>query len=59
MIKTANIYRGWFRFCFVVCCFVLRATPTAHGSSQARGEIGAAAANLCHSHINAGSEPHL
>ena len=31
-----------------------RATPVAHGGSQARGPIGAAAASLCHS--NVGSE---
>ena len=31
----------------------------AHGSSQARGRIGATAAGLCHSHNNEGSEPHL
>ena len=32
----------------------------AYGSSQvARGRIGAAAASLCHSHSNVGSEQHL
>ena len=31
----------------------------AYGSSQARGPIGAAAAGLCHSHSNAGSELRL
>ena len=42
-----------------------RATPMAHGGSQARGLIGAVATGLCHSHSNAGSElrlqptPHL
>ena len=39
--------------------FFLRAIPMAHGSSQARGGIRAAAAGLHHSHGNAGSEPHL
>ena len=29
------------------------------GSSQARGEIGGAAAGLCHSHSNAEPEPYL
>ena len=41
---------------------LLRAPPTAHGGSQARGQIGAAAAGSCwynHSHSNRGSEPHL
>ena len=47
-------------FCFVLFCFCLfRATPTAYGSSQARGPIGAATASLYHSHSNPGSEPHL
>ena len=47
----------WFfvRFCFLL----LRTTPTAYGSSQARDGIGATAAGLHHSHGNAGSEPHL
>ena len=39
--------------------FFLRATPTPHGSSQARGQIGAVAANLHHSNGNARPEPHL
>ena len=34
-------------------------TPTAYGSSQARGPIGATAVGLHHSHSNVGSEPHL
>ena len=46
---------------FLFVCFVLfllfRATPTAYGSSQARGLIGAA--GLHHSHSNARSEPCL
>ena len=39
--------------------FFLRAAPVAHGHSQARGHIGAAAAGLHHSPSNARSEPHL
>ena len=41
--------------------FVLlfRAAPAAYGSSQARGQIGATAAGLHHSHGNMGSEPRL
>ena len=35
----------------------LRAAPAAHGSSQARGLIGATAAGLHHSHSNARSKP--
>ena len=42
---------------FFFCLF--RATPTAHGGSQARGRIGAVATSLCHSHSNAGSQPCL
>ena len=32
---------------------------SAYGGSQARGQIRAAAAGLCHSHSNAGLEPRL
>ena len=39
--------------------FLFRAAPAACGSSQARGQIWAAAASLHHSHSNTGSEPHL
>ena len=42
-------------FFFFFC--LSRATPTAHGGSQARGPIGAVAAG--HSHSNAGSKPRL
>ena len=38
---------------------IFRATPTAYGSSQARGRIGATAAGLHHSHSNSESEPRL
>ena len=43
-------------FCFVL---FLRATPAAFGSSLARGQIGATAAGLHHSHSNMGSKLHL
>ena len=36
--------------------FFFRATLSAYASSQARGQIEAAAASLCHSHSNTGSE---
>ena len=39
--------------------FSFRATPAAYGSFQGRGQIGAAATSLGHSHSNARSEPHL
>ena len=48
---------GVFFGLFVFCLF--RAAPAAHGSSQSRGQIGAAAASLLHSHSNTKSEPHL
>ena len=38
---------------------LFRATPVVYVSSQARSQIGAIAAGLCHSYSNAGSEPHL
>ena len=52
----------YFIFLNLFIYFLLfRATLEAHGSSQARGRIGATAAGLCHSHShnNTGSEPHL
>ena len=39
--------------------YFFKAAPVAHGSSQARGRIRAAAAGLHHSHSNTGSETHL
>ena len=36
---------------------ISRAATMAYGGSQARGLIRAIAANLCHSHSNAGYEP--
>ena len=35
--------------------FFFKATPVAYGGSQVRGQIKATAANLHHSHSNAGS----
>ena len=50
----------WFYFIlFYFCPFFFRATPKSCGSSQARGQVWAIAASLCHSHRNMGSEPHL
>ena len=49
-----------FIYLFIFGLFAFsRATPSAHGGSQARGLIGAVAAGLHHSHSNGGSEPHL
>ena len=44
-------------FCLLVFC-LLRAAPVAHGRSQARTPIGAAAASLHQSHSNARSLTH-
>ena len=47
-------------FVFFFGLFALsRAAPMAHGGSQARGPIRTAAAGLCQSHSNVGSEQHL
>ena len=47
-------------FFFLSIFFLLfRAEHMAYGSSQARVQIGAAAAGLHHRHINTGSEPHF
>ena len=50
-------------FIYLTTCLLLffwgEGTSAAYGSSQARGQIGAAAASLHHSHINAGSEAQL
>ena len=43
----------------LISLFFLMATPLAYGSSWARGQIGAAAAGLRHSHSHVVSEPHL
>ena len=45
------------RIFFFFCLF--RAASAAHGRSQARGGIGAAAASLFHSHGNTRSDPYL
>ena len=39
--------------------FLFRAVLIAYGSSQDRGQIGAIAASLCHSHSKVGSKPCL
>ena len=61
---TYDIYLSYHLSAFspklCACVFLLfRATPAAHGDSQARGRTGAAAAGLHHSHSNTGSGPHL
>ena len=44
-------------YLFIFCLF--RAALASYGGSQARGQIGAVAAGLQHSHRNLVSEPHL
>ena len=39
--------------------FSFRAAPAAYGGSQARGQVGATASGLHHSHSNGRSELHL
>ena len=56
---TLNSPGCFFLFCFVCLFFVFfRATPAAHGGSQARGRIRAVAAGLHLSHSKAGSSTH-
>ena len=59
--KENQTHREEVVFClFLFACFLSFLGRTmAHGSSQARGRIGAAAASLHHSHSNEGSEPYL
>ena len=44
---------------FIYLVLLFKAIPTAYGSSQATGWIGAAAVGLCHSQSNETSEPRL
>ena len=48
-----------FLFLSFFLSFFFKAIPTAYGSCQARGQIGAAAASLHHSHSNTGPQPPL
>ena len=56
-IFKVGFFVGFVLFCFFVCLFAFsRAAPVAYGGSQARGQIGAIAAGLRHSHSNTGLE---
>ena len=44
---------------FFFLVFFFRAVPAAYTSSQSRGQIGATASGLCHSHSNARSKLHF
>ena len=63
IVKIYNIpmYLLKYNIYLFIHLFILlfRATPMAYGSSQARGQIGATAASLRHSHSNARSQLHL
>jgi len=56
-LQQPELLQVGFFFFFFLCLF--RATLVAYGRSQARGQIGATAAGLHHSHSNAGSKPRL
>ena len=44
---------------FLILFYLFRPSPAAYGGSQARGQIIAVTAGLCHHHNNARSKPHL
>jgi len=44
---------------YLILFFLFGAAPEAYGSSQVKGQIGAAAASLHHSHSNARFQPCL
>ena len=56
---SANTEFYFILFLIFFCFCLFRAAPVAYGSPQARGQIRAAAASLCHSRSNARSEPRL
>ena len=56
-ISTQNLWM-WSYFIIIINFLLFRAPPVAFGSSQARGQIGAAA-GLHHSHSNMESKLHL
>ena len=53
------VLAAFFFFFFVLLVLLFRATLIACGCSRPRGQIGAAAAGLRHSHSNEGSETHM
>ena len=50
---------GWMILFLLFFFLIFMPVPVAYGGSQVRGQIGAGAAGLHHSHSKAGSEPHL
>ena len=63
LIELYHIFKLLFiLFYFILFYFIFllfRATPAAHGNSQARGQFGAIAAGLHHRNSNPGSKPRL
>ena len=60
MQKLLSLIRShWFIYLFIYLFIYFRAAHVAYGSSQAGGQIRAAAASLCHSHCSARSKPRL
>ena len=64
-VRVVHCYKYGFHVCqefyFILFFYFLlfRAVPVAYRSSQARFQIGATAAGLCHSHSDTRSKPHL
>ena len=58
-LTAQSCFSFFFLSFFFFFLLLFRATPVAHGDSQARGPIGAVAASLHHSHGNVRSEPGL
>ena len=57
--KQMKTKKFFFSFSFLLFFLLLRTTPMAYVSSQTRGQIGATAVSLHHSHSNVGSKPCL
>ena len=51
-ISVTVAYNSIFIFCMIISFGLFRATLTAYGGSQARGQVGAVAASVHHSHGN-------
>ena len=59
LVYSSYIYDKIFPSFLIFFFWLFRGAPMAYGNSQARDQIGAAAAGLDHNHSNAGSEPRL
>ena len=54
--EVQNVFTYVVNFHDYLFIWLFRATTAAYGSFQTRGQIGATAAGLCHSHSNAESK---